>query len=165
MQVKCFKPIVDKECKVLILGSVPSVISRKVNFYYGNPSNRFWKILSAILGTDFTKMTNEEKTAELLKRHIALYDVFSSCEIKGSLDSDIKNGIINDIPSLICGTNIKTIYITSKKAFDSFVKRYKKHFESIGVSVINLPSTSGANRSRFKTDDALLNEWQKLFTV
>lgn len=165
MHVDCFEPVINKDCKILILGSVPSVVSREVNFYYGNPSNRFWKILSELLAVDFTAMENAEKTAALLKRHIALYDVFSSCEIEGSLDSDIKNAKINDIPSLIRGTNIKTIYITSKKAFNVFVKRFKDYFENIGVKVINLPSTSGANRSKFKTDDALLSEWKRLFII
>ena len=108
---------------------------------------------------------NAEKTSELLNKHIALYDVFSSCEIKGSMDNDIKNAKINDIPSLIRGTNIKTIYITSKKAFNVFVKRFKNYFDYIGVKIINLPSTSGANRSKFKTDDALLSEWKRLFII
>ena len=165
MTVKCFKPIIDCDCRVLILGSMPSVISREVNFYYGNPTNRFWKILSALLGTDFIVMTNEEKTAALLARHIALFDVFSACEIKGSMDSDIKNAEFNDIPSLIRGTNIKTIYITSKKAFNAFSKRFGDYFTNTGVKVVNLPSTSSANRSKFKTDDALLTEWKKLFVV
>lgn len=165
MQVNCFEPVIDKECKVLILGSVPSVVSREVNFYYGNPTNRFWKILSEILSVDFIAMSNAEKTAELLRKHIALYDVFSCCEIKGSMDSDIKNARLNDIPSLIRGTNIKTIYITSKKAFAAFVKRFGEYFERAGVKIINLPSTSSANRSRYKTDAALFAEWKRLFIV
>lgn len=165
MQVKCFKPVIDGDCRVLILGSMPSVISREVNFYYGNPTNRFWKILSALLGIDFSAMTNDEKTAALLVRHIALFDVFSVCEIKGSMDGNIKNAEFNDIPSLIRGTKIKTIYITSKKAFDAFTKRFGNYFANEGVKVVNLPSTSSANRSRFKTDGALFAEWQKLFVV
>ena len=165
MHVKCFKPVIDGDCRVLILGSCPSVISREIKFYYGNPTNRFWKILSALLGADFATMTNEEKTAALLARHIALFDVFSACEIKGSMDGNIKNAEFNDIPSLIRGTNIKTIYITSKKAFIAFNKRFGDYFENAGVKIINLPSTSSANRSKFKTDEALFAEWQKLFVV
>ncbi len=163
MFVNCFKPIIDDECKVLILGSMPSVKSREVDFYYGNPTNRFWKIMSEIIGSDFTAMSNDEKTAELLKLHIALFDVFSNCEISGSLDNDIKNAELNDIPALIKNTNIKTIYITSKKAYRDFTRRFGKHFERVGVAVVNLPSTSSANRSKLKTDAALLNEWKRLF--
>lgn len=165
MQVKCFNPVIDDDCRVLILGSMPSVISRKVDFYYGNPTNRFWKILSALLGADFTAMTKEEKTAALLARRIALFDVFSVCDIKGSMDGNIKNAEFNDIPSLIRGTDIKTIYITSKKAFIAFNKKFGDYFADIGVKVVNLPSTSSANRSKFKTDAALFAEWQKLFVL
>ena len=165
MFVNCFEPVINENCKVLILGSVPSVISRKVEFYYGNPTNRFWKIISEICGVDFTVLNNAEKSAELLKRHIALYDVFSSCEIEGSMDSGIKNARLNDIPSLIKDTEVNTIYITSKKAYGVFIKRFGNYFKDIGVKIVNLPSTSGANRSKFKTDAALLTEWKKLFIV
>ena len=165
MFINCFEPVINAHCKVLILGSAPSVISRQVNFYYGNPSNRFWKILSAILDIDFTAMNNEKKAYELLRRRIALFDVFSSCEIVGSLDSNIKSAEFNDIPALIKNTDIKTIYVTSKKAYLDFVKRFGNYFESIGIKVISLPSTSSANRSKFKTDEDLLAEWKRLFTV
>ena len=165
MLVKCFEPVIDKRCKVLILGSMPSVLSRKVDFYYGNPTNRFWKILSEILSVDLTAMTNAEKTDALLARHIALFDVFSVCEIKGSMDGNIKNAKLNDIPALIESTDVKTIYITSKKAFDAFNKKYKGYFENIGVKIVSLPSTSSANRGKFPTDDALLSEWKNLFTL
>ena len=152
MLIKCFEPVIDKDCKVLILGSAPSVLSRKAEFYYGNPTNRFWKILSAILGVNFIAMSNAEKTAELLRRHIALFDVFASCEIEGSLDSDIKNARFNDIPALIENTDVKTIYITSKKACRDFIGRFGSRLKADGVKIISLPSTSSANRSKFKTD-------------
>ena len=40
----CFEPVVDKNSKILILGSFPSVKSREINFYYGNKQNKIWKI-------------------------------------------------------------------------------------------------------------------------
>lgn len=165
MRVNCFKPVIDKNCKILILGSMPSLISREVGFYYGNTANRFWKIMSALLGDDFTVMTNNEKAAALLQRNIALYDVFSSCEITGSLDSNIKNAEVNDIPSLILGTDIKTIYITSKRAYNAFIKRFGEYFELSGVKIVSLPSPSGANRSKFRTDEELTSEWRRLLLI
>ena len=165
MKIKCFKPVINATCKVLILGSVPSVKSRQNGFYYGNPANRFWKIMSEIFGVDFTAMSNDDKKTEILARGVALSDVFSVCDIKGSADGSIKNAEFNDIPSLIRHTDIKTIYITSKKAYIAFKKQFGKYFDSIGIPVINLPSTSGANRSKFPTDQALLTEWHRLFKV
>ena len=42
------EPVYDKNSKILILGSFPSVKSREAGFFYGHPQNRFWKVLAAI---------------------------------------------------------------------------------------------------------------------
>lgn len=41
-------PIYDKNSKILILGSFPSVKSREAGFFYGHPQNRFWKVTAAV---------------------------------------------------------------------------------------------------------------------
>ena len=43
-----FAPVVDENCRTLILGSFPSVKSRENGFYYGHPQNRFWRMLVAV---------------------------------------------------------------------------------------------------------------------
>ena len=43
-----FAPVVDENCRTLILGSFPSVKSRENGFYYGHPQNRFWRMLAAV---------------------------------------------------------------------------------------------------------------------
>ena len=49
MKVKhTLKPIYDESSKVLILGSLPSVKSREIGFYYGHPKNRFWSTLEKV---------------------------------------------------------------------------------------------------------------------
>ena len=75
-----FKPIYNNESKILILGSFPSVKSREINFYYGHPQNRFWKILENIFNE---KIQNniETKKEFLLKYHIALWDTIKNCQI------------------------------------------------------------------------------------
>ena len=40
-----FGPEYDEKSRILILGSVPSVKSRELAFYYGHPQNRFWRVL------------------------------------------------------------------------------------------------------------------------
>ncbi|MBP5706106.1 MAG: DNA-deoxyinosine glycosylase, partial [Spirochaetales bacterium] len=52
IQIHPFPPLFNDESKILILGSFPSVKSRENQFYYGNPQNRFWKLISAIFGSD-----------------------------------------------------------------------------------------------------------------
>ena len=45
-----FEPVFDKDSEILILGTLPSAKSREVDFYYGNPQNRFWKIIGTLTG-------------------------------------------------------------------------------------------------------------------
>ena len=46
-------PVYDKNSKILILGSFPSVKSREGCFFYHHPQNRFWKTLAAVLNSRF----------------------------------------------------------------------------------------------------------------
>ena len=45
-----FDPVFNGDSRILILGSFPSVLSRKNAFYYGNPQNRFWRVIAHALG-------------------------------------------------------------------------------------------------------------------
>lgn len=45
-----FDPVFDEHSRVLVLGSFPSVLSRANAFYYGNPQNRFWRVIAHSLG-------------------------------------------------------------------------------------------------------------------
>ena len=48
MIVHPIKPLYNKDSKILILGSFPSVKSREQMFFYGHPQNRFWRVISAV---------------------------------------------------------------------------------------------------------------------
>ena len=50
-------PVFDKESKILILGSFPSVKSREEGFFYGHPQNRFWKVTALVTGENVPKTT------------------------------------------------------------------------------------------------------------
>ena len=137
-----FGPYINKDSRVLILGSIPSLKSREYGFYYMHKQNRFWKVISDIFDDKFPDSLSDKKEF-LRKNKIALWDVLESCDIEGSSDSSIKNPKVNDINSLILGTDIKYIFVTGKKAFDLYNKYC---FKSVGIEAIYLPSTSGANR-------------------
>ena len=85
-----FSPVYNKDSRLLILGTFPSVKSREQHFYYGHPQNRFWKILAAITKEPLPESI-QDKQQLLLSHHIALWDVIQSCEIIGSSDSSIRN--------------------------------------------------------------------------
>ena len=132
-----FEPIFDENSKILILGSMPSEQSRKANIYYGNPKNRFWKILSIILNVPFPK-TNQDKINLIKEHNIALWDVLKSCDIRGASDSSIKFPVVNDFSIITNKAKIQAIFTLGKTA----TNLYKKH---TGQNSIYLPSTSPAN--------------------
>ena len=143
-----FGPYINKDSEVLILGSIPSLKSRELGFYYMHPQNRFWKIMGDLFN-EKSLSTILEKKKFLKKNKIALWDVLESCEINGSSDSSIKCPKVNDIKELIKGTNVKTIFVTGKKAFDLYNKFC---YKDVLIKAIYLPSTSGAN-CRVSYDD------------
>ena len=139
--IHTLKPIYDRNSKVLILGTMPSVKSREIGFYYMHPQNRFWKTMSLVYKEKIGDSINEKITF-LNKYHIALWDVLSSCDIMGSSDTSIKNIIVNDINNLIKNTKIKYVFTTGKKAF----QLYNKYcLAKTKIDAILLPSPSSAN--------------------
>lgn len=42
------KPIYNANSKILILGSMSSIVSRNAGFYYVHKTNRFWRILEIV---------------------------------------------------------------------------------------------------------------------
>lgn len=152
------KPVYNQESKILVLGSFPSVKSRESGFYYGHPQNRFWKVISVIMGDKVPESTEQKKDL-LIRNHIAVWDVIHSCEIEGSADSSIKNVVVNDISEILHKSKIKKIYTNGKKANEL----YKKYiFPESQIEAICLPSTSPAN-AMWKLDK-LVDTWKVIQT-
>ncbi|MGN1457716.1 MAG: DNA-deoxyinosine glycosylase [Acutalibacteraceae bacterium] len=145
------KPIFDGNSKILILGTMPSPKSRQNNFYYGNPQNRFWRVMSDILNEPLPQ-NNQQRKELMLSHGIALWDVLKSCTIDGADDSTIKNPVPNDLNSVISQTQIKTVFTTGKKAY-SLYNRFCR--QSTGIDAISLPSTSPANCRHYTYEDIL----------
>ena len=136
-----FPPLYDKNSKILILGSFPSVKSREQMFFYGHPQNRFWKVIANVFG-DEVPTTIEEKKVLLRRHHIALWDVIKSCDIEGSSDSSISGVVPNDLSEIFAGADIQTIIVNGKTA-EKYFNKYTR--DAIGKDAICLPSTSPAN--------------------
>lgn len=136
-----FPPLYDKDSRILILGSFPSVKSREQRFFYGHPQNRFWKTVAGILSEE-VPMTIEEKAEFLHKNHIAVWDVIASCDIDGSSDSSIRNVTPNDLSVIFAEADIQAIYCNGAKAYQYYEKYQEKE---TGKKAVKLPSTSPAN--------------------
>ena len=148
------EPSYDKDSKILILGSFPSVKSREANFFYHHPQNRFWRVLAAVYQDTVPEEIADKKA--FLKRHqIALWDVIASCNIKGSSDSSISDVEVNDLNMIIANSSVKHIYTNGNLAD----KLYHRYFDTIiDLPVTKLPSTSPANAAY--SLDKLLIYWR-----
>lgn len=153
------EPVYDKNSRILILGSFPSVKSREEGFFYGHPQNRFWKVLANVYKEE-VPVSLQEKKLFLLKNHIALWDVIHSCDIHGSSDSSIKNVVPNDLSQIFDCAEIKQIYVNGKKA-EQLYKRYL--FPKIQREVTCMPSTSPANAAW--NLEMLIKEWGNILNT
>ena len=153
-----FSPLICEGVKILILGSLPGKKSIELKEYYGHPRNRMWKVLCAITNCELPTDYNSKKTF-LKKNKIGLWDVASSAERKGSLDSNIKKEIPNDVDSLLLDfPSIKVIGFNGKKSESMYNKFFKLNRS---IKYISLPSSSPANMAISFEDICL--RWIELF--
>ena len=152
-----FEPVFDEHSRILVLGSFPSVLSRENAFYYGNPQNRFWRVMAACLGETVPQnegglsdngrpLTLEESIATkkrmLLEHGIALWDVIASCDIKGSSDASIKNVVPAQVERVLETAHIGAVICNGGTAG----RLYKRYLQwQVGLAAHVLPSTSPAN--------------------
>ena len=86
-----FEPVFDAKCRMLILGSLPSVKSRQNDFYYGHPQNRFWRVLAAVLGEPVPRtIADKKRLQDTLKKLDAEEVVLKLRRDSGYLDVKIK---------------------------------------------------------------------------
>ena len=152
-----FDLVFDDRSRVLVLGSFPSVLSRANAFYYGNPQNRFWRVMAACLGVPVPPNEGElladgepatldasiaAKRAMLLNGGVAVWDVIESCDIKGSSDASIRNVVPAHIERITSAASIEVVVCNGGTA-GRLYKRYLQ--ERTGLPAIVLPSTSPAN--------------------
>ena len=138
-------PIIFPDSRVLLLGSMPSPKSREIGFYFGNPQNRFWRVVATLYG-EKPLQSISEKIDFCKRHHLALCDVLKACDIKGASDASIANPVPHNIGALIQDCSIFTLGGTATK----FYKRYTE--QQTGIPARQLPSTSPAN-ARMSVDD------------
>ena len=89
-RIVAFPPVARADARILILGSMPSVVSLEAGFYYGHPRNAFWRILAEVFHAPLPE-TIDEKKALIVGHQLALWDSLTACEREGSLDSAIRS--------------------------------------------------------------------------
>lgn len=155
-RISSFPPIIDRNSRILILGSVPGVKSLEKQQYYAHPQNKFWKIVFELFHEELTE-DYAERIDVLKKNQIALWDVIDSCERKGSLDSEIKNEEANRIEELLeSHPGIRAIFCNGGKSYKNVQKILGKNYK---IPVFLLPSTSPLHTVSFEMK---LEEWKKV---
>jgi hypoxanthine-DNA glycosylase len=125
-------PIVDSRARILILGTLPGEESLRLQRYYGNPRNLFWRVLADVFAEPHVVEYEQQKTL-LGRNRVALWDVLRSAERIGSLDSAIRNPVPNDIAELLVDhPRIRTI------AFNGL--RAEALFRQFIASTLTIPS-------------------------
>jgi len=159
-----FPAIANNNAIILILGSMPSIKSLELQQYYAHPRNSFWFIM-ATLFADSIDLDYAHRKALLLNNHIALWDVLSSCQRKGSLDASIKNETVvaNDFNNFFNHhPTIKAVYFNGTRA----QQEYNKHIlPAVDASLSDLvyerlPSTSPAMASLSR--EQKLHQWKAI---
>lgn len=151
---KSFAPLIGVGSKILILGSLPGAKSLEMGQYYAYKYNHFWPIMFTLFGGKESALYND-KCILLLKNGVALWDVAKSAERAGSLDSQIKNLLPNDVPALLRSyPNIGFLIFNGGFSFSA----YKKYFGAPSLLYAKVLSTSPACAGRF---DEKLEMWRE----
>lgn len=153
MKIFSFPPIADENSMILILGTMPSKDSLRLNQYYANTRNSFWKIMFALFNEPFSE-NYEIRKSLLLNNNIAVWDTLKACVRESSADADIVFPEPNDLNELLSKCpEIKYVFCNGKDAEAYF----NKYFQSLNIKCIYLPSTSAANAIGW---DRKFNEWK-----
>lgn len=139
-----FAPVARADARVLVLGSMPGRRSLEQGEYYAHPHNAFWKIMAALTGAPETA-PYAQRLEFLQAAGIALWDVLSSCERPGSLDSDISAEAVNDFSLFFGGhPHIRQVFFNGAKAGQTF-RRFVLGTQNLPELIYTrLPSTSPA---------------------
>ena len=144
-----FLPIVDKQSRILILGSMPGVESLRLQQYYGHSRNQFWKLLYEVFETQ-TSQVYEEKVSFVKRKKIAVWDVIENCYREGSLDTNIREEKVNDFNALFeAYPDIKTVIFNGGKAYETY-KKWIGFSASSNLTFRKLTSSSPANTKKYE---------------
>ena len=157
-------PVVDNKTRLLVLGSFPGAASLAAQEYYAHPRNQFWRVLSALFGVELWStgpgaLPYAQRIAAVRARGVGIWDVYARCVRIGSLDADIKNAELNDLPGLVA--RLPLLRAIAHNGGES--ARTMRITGALGVSVVRLPSTSPANASW--SFERKLGAWRDAFSA
>lgn len=160
-----FPPRAARDCRVLVLGSMPGERSLAEQRYYAHPHNLFWPFMGELVGAGPT-LDYAARIALLKAAGIGLWDVLKHCERPGSLDGRIVRAseVPNDLPGLIARRpRLLTIAFNGAKAAQAFRAHVLGELDEetrARLTLLSLPSTSPAHASMPRAEK--LARWMAL---
>lgn len=160
--INSFPPLLGKDPRVLILGSMPGKASLQATQYYAHPRNAFWFIMESLL-TSERNLDYSQRQQLLVDHQIAVWDVLRSCHRDGSLDASIVKDtmVTNDFTQFFAAhPTIQRVFFNGTTAEKVFFKSFKSDAnpENRNLSFIRLPSTSPAHAAM--TRQQKLQSWR-----
>jgi TDG/mug DNA glycosylase family protein len=162
-RINSFEPLVGESPLVLILGSIPGVVSLESGRYYDNERNHFWRLMYTVLEEPKHNTDYGTRVAMLKRRRIALWDSVGSCLRSGSLDRNIREECPNDIPRLMRDhPTIRTICFNGRKSKEMYDRYHAKKMKEYDIRNLLLPSSSPMPRKFIRTFEDKLVKWMEI---
>ncbi len=148
-----FAPIIERNTRVLIVGTMPGAESLRQREYYAQRYNQFWKIMADMFNDGAAWTSYQHKIEALRANRVGLWDALKACDRDGSLDAAIKNPVPNDFTPY----RYVRFLFNGRGAF-AYFRRYNGHLLREGFYAV-LPSTSPAYAAMRYADKLAL--WRK----
>ena len=166
LRIYSFDPLIQPNTRILILGTIPSVVSLSADMYYANTNNHFWDFMYRILDPCFPeeKLIDDSYTKAMRYKllgdyGIGLWDIIASCKRKGSNDAKITDPEYNNLNKHL-PKNVRTIFCNGGEAYKHLKK--SEQLETIQTPIYVLGSTSSLNpNNTFRT----LSKWKQAITA
>ena len=183
-----FEPVFDGRSRALVLGSFPSVLSRENAFYYGNPQNRFWRVIAACVGEPTPPNEGEplpgDRCAAFLGEEPLLAGEARSATLEESIEAkramllrhgialwdviescDIKGSSDASIKNVVPARIERVVCAAPVRAVvcngGTAGRLYKRYLQKrVGIEAVVLPSTSPANAAW--SLDRLVARWDEV---
>lgn len=162
-----FPPVAGEDARILVCGSLPGQTSLALRQYYGLPRNAFWQIVGEVLGFD-PALDYAARTAALVARRVALWDVCEAAVRPGSLDAGIRREtiVVNDFaPFLRAHPELERLCFNGGAAFELYERRVLPGLprELQALERIRLPSTSPAHAGMPRAEK--LARWRAALSI